>query len=567
VVVDSLRADHVGCYGYQRETTPFLDRVAREGVLFEDVTAQGTYTLPSVASMLTSSYPLAMGSVFAPDGPPLPPGREMIMHLPPVTMPVSLQGELRKLGYHTLGWVGGGFLDPLFGFAQGFDYYHAPEREQTIPLAAQLPHIQERLAAASREPFFLFLHTHDVHNYFQGGRHGLERFDRGYAGRLSDREQLSRTVLSGSAAGLSADDLRYLVDLYDGGIKQTDRLLGSFVDWLFARQWGANTLLAITSDHGEAFGERGVLHHGHGPHPWLVRVPLLIRFPDGRWPRRRVLDPVSLADLMPTLLASLGAGVPAGLAGRSLLPLMSGERDAEPRAALCECSGPILLTRLGRWWHYLLLAEHTEILFDLQADPELETHVTAAEPARLRHMQAALAALSVYASRGYRLVVSGARPKPLQVQLRVSTGFTYFLAPTVWRPGALRVSRSSAGGPIEAADLTLPPGDEPHVVLFEPAKPGAVVVSATMGRRAVGASRYHLGASGASPRRVPLAFSAPPTPAEMMSHDPPVPAAPATWGIWVWLPSALAAGQAVGEPVGPLPRGVEDQLRALGYID
>jgi hypothetical protein len=266
---------------------------------------------------------------------------------------------------------------------------------------------------------------------------------------------------------------------------------------------------------------------------------------------------------------------------------MRGERPEESRPALCECSGPILLARQGRWWRYVLLGQHMELLFDLchsakqrfaakheEAEPQLGADVAAAEPDVIRRLRAALAALSVYGSRGYRLVVAGNRPKALQVQLRAEAGFTYFLAPTVWQEGSLRVSRSSPSGPIEVADLTFPPGDEPEVVLFEAVK-GATAISARMDDRPVGGDRYHLGRSGAPAQRVPLALSGPPTPAELLSEAPPAPVRPlggapgkpADWGIWVWLPTSLAGGGAGTEAVGSLPTSVEDQLRALGYID
>jgi arylsulfatase A-like enzyme len=576
VVVDSLRADHVGCYGYARDTTPFLDHIAREGVLFEDVTAQATYTLPSVASMLTSTYPLMMGSIFDPDQPALSLGRDMIMRLPPVTMPVSLQGELKRMGYRTLGWVGGGFLDPLFGFAQGFHSYHAPERKQTIPLAAQLPHIQREVTADPSHPSFLFLHTHDVHNYFQAAGHSRPTFDQGYRGPLSDGQELASRVLSGSAAGLLPADLQHLVDLYDDQIRHTDGLLGAFIEWLLSQPWGDNTVLVITADHGEAFGERGRLHHGHAPHPWLVRVPLIVRLPGGRWQGRRVPGPVSVVDLMPTLIELAGGSAPPGLAGRSLLPLMArGPAAPAPGSAavpeaspptLCECSGPILLARQGRWWHYTLLGQHLELLFDLEADPNLDHDLTAAATQAVRFLRDALAAQSLYASRGYRLVVAGPRPGPLELQLRAEAGFSYFLAPTTWQRDALRVSRSSASAPVEAANLTLPTGDDAQVLLFEAVK-GAVSITAHMGGQVVGPGRYHLGAATASPERPPVALPGPPVPPQVLADEPPLPAAPPYWGIWVWLPTALAGTQAGQEGVGPLSSSLEDQLRALGYIE
>ena len=573
VVIDALRPDHLGCYGCPRGASPALDRIAAEGILFEDAAAPATWTLPAVAALLASNYPLLMGCLTDTGEPILAPDHPDFPSLPPLAMPVSLQGELRDLGYTTLACVGGGFLDPSFGLAQGFDWYWAPPRTSPTTLADQLAELQRKLSAEPAQPFFLLLHTYAVHDYFQGSRHCLDRFDHGYQGPLTDPEVLSRTVLSGRAEGLSPADLQYLSDVYDGEILYADQQLGPFLDWLLGGPAEGNAVLVITSDHGEAFGGRGALHHGHAPHRSVVQVPLLVRLPGPPGPARRLPLPVSLVDVMPTLVELAGGSPPPGLAGQSLVPLLRGEAPGSPRPAFATCGGPIFLAREGRWWYYTLLANHEEKLYDLEADPHQSDNIAPLRPDQLLRMRRALASLVMYGARGYRLAIAGRRPRPLAVELECDGRFSYLVSPTLWQEGALSVTPitpgpSSPGG--QRVHINVPAGDDPHVILFEAASPeDTVLVSARIGRRNVPARRFRLGARQVAPERVPVKLAGLPPASSLLADTPPAPTDSDDWGLWLWLPTALARPPSAAGPAltSEERAALEDQLRALGYLE
>ena len=248
--------------------------------------------------MLSSSYPLVRGY-----------SQDLFQHqsagivsVAHVAMPVSLQGELRKLGYATYGAVGGGFIDASFGFSSGYDWYWSPPTDRPTFFDDQLAALKQRLSAASSAPFFLLLHTHQTHNYLQGQGDRAGDFGHGYTGRLRDKKVLFATITGGVSRGLSPADLQYLRDLYDGELRETDQLLGQFFGWLLAQPWGKNTVVMLTADHGEAFGEHGLLNHGFAPYRVLSHVPLLLHFPDRAHRGLRVKAPVASADIMPTLL-------------------------------------------------------------------------------------------------------------------------------------------------------------------------------------------------------------------------------------------------------------------------
>jgi arylsulfatase A-like enzyme len=553
VLLDDLRADHLGCYGYPRNTSAFPDSLAERGVVFEDATAQATWTFASVRGMLTSAHRLA---TFAPDlrTPDMPGSGEAPRSEPPA-MVTSLPGELRKAGYETMGCVGGGFLDPRFGCDTGFDWYWSPTT--TPMLGDQLSAVKKRLETTKPQPFFLLLHTYEVHHYRDGRGHGLEQFDRGYTGELKDGDRL-RQALEAGLGSLSAADLEHVLDLYDGEIWHSDRQLRSFFDWLLDQPWARDAIVVITSDHGEAFGEHGLTWHGGPPYRELAHVPLILYRPAGRWQGRRIRQPVSLADLAPTLLDLAGARRPGEMVGRTLVPLAAG-KAASGRPMLCG-SETAVMVRDGPLWYMSWRGTRGEELYDVDRDPGQERNLAGSDPTARAKMRRVLAELAMQASHGYRLAVVGPRDEPLVIETTSTEGFSYFDVPTL-RAGD-RVKIEAASGESKAqrkrkalyegkVKVVLAAGDDPHVILFEPATRGATVrVEAETKTGSVRAERFHLGSKGSAPRGVPVVIGR--GDAE-------------GWGIWLWRPSG-AATEAQESGGGTLSENLEKQLRSLGYL-
>ncbi|MFB3881820.1 MAG: sulfatase [Armatimonadota bacterium] len=571
VVVDALRADHLGCYGYGRATSPMLDSLARRGVLFDEASSQATWTLPSVTSLLTSTYRF----VRRPWRPQDRTQKQLQNSSFPAFQPEgSLQSRLRDVGYETAACVGGGFLDSALGFDGGFDWYWSPKH--TPMLANQLFVVEDRLRSAPTSPFFLLLHTFEVHNYFQGWAHDIGLFDRGYLGPLTDPRLLMDTDLNKSPSELSAADLQYLVDLYDGEIHHTDRYLGLFFEWLLAQPWPRDTVIAITADHGEGLGDHGAITHGGSPYRSAVHVPLILFSRDGRWGARRVREPVALTDLMPTLLELAGAPVPADLAGRSLLPLMEGERQ-QVRPVFAESRGAALMARDERSWYLTYRGERPEELYDVLADPEQTHNIAASSPVELSRMRRAMAGFAMQAARGYRIVVAGPRNAAVTIALESAAGFASFDLPT---QRSAREVRSEVAYPTTSArqpkakvaarrrvTVDVPAGGDVAVILFEPADPDSeVVVSVSSEGKPVARQRIHLGKAGRSPASSTITIGAAGA-ALLKADQPPVPGSPGTWGVWLWLPPRAAeALQPRASAIGELPEALAEQLKALGYL-
>jgi tetratricopeptide (TPR) repeat protein len=290
ISVDTLRADHLGCYQAGRRQTPHIDALAANGTVFSQVSSPFPLTLPAHAALFTSTYPFANG--VRDNGVPLQ------------STAVTLATVLKNAGYRTAAFVGSFVLDRRFGLSRGFAVYDSPfdlhnktatgvgERKR---LGSQVTEAAARwLDGNANAPFFLFLHLYDLHAPYDlpqdpSQRHG----ETGYAAELA----------------------------------YVDRVLGDFLASLDRRGLLQKALIVFTSDHGEGLGEHGESSHGYFIYQSTLHVPLIMHWPAGfqRVPPARVDEPASLLDVAPTILDAAGLARPGGMRGRSLLGARGGE--------------------------------------------------------------------------------------------------------------------------------------------------------------------------------------------------------------------------------------------------
>lgn len=308
IVVDTLRKDHLSAYGYSRPTSRNIEILAAEGVRYDRAFSQAPWTTPSVASMLTSKYPttLRIHNIrnFLQD--------EFFL-LPEV---------LKEVGYTTGGIVSHNFLNSEWGFDQGYDSFNEEhigfQEDISSPgvAADAVAFIDQQTEDA---PFFLFLHFFDPHyNYLL---HDQYDFPAGldYEGPLEPGTDIARI----REMELNESDMEYLHALYDSEIAFTDEHIGRVLDHLRSKGQLKNTLVVLTTDHGEEFDERGYIGHGHELFNEAINVPLILKYPKdfSRSPEAGsiVEETVSLVDLFPTILDVLGLEVGHEIEGRSLL--------------------------------------------------------------------------------------------------------------------------------------------------------------------------------------------------------------------------------------------------------
>lgn len=296
ISIDTLRADHLGCYGYTKDTSPNIDRLARDGTRFTKMTSTCSWTLPSHASMLTGLYPAH--HALENDGVQLP--REI----------PTLAEALQHRGYYTVGVVSHLYVSSAFGLQRGFDVFDETliEGGKTNPLAEQVvDRVLELMRAAPRERFFAFVHFFDPHwDYTPPAPYNRKFTDPDYRGRVNG-QLTSLLPYRDGRVPMPEADRRQAIALYDGEIAYTDAQIGRLLDALREEERLENTVIVLTADHGEEFLEHNRLGHGRRLYREQLHVPLIIcghaQFPPGSVRN----DLVSLVDIAPTLLALTGS--------------------------------------------------------------------------------------------------------------------------------------------------------------------------------------------------------------------------------------------------------------------
>jgi arylsulfatase A-like enzyme len=366
ISIDTLRADHLGCYGYQRPTSPAIDAVAEAGVVFEDASATSPWTFPSHASLLTGLYPRRHGAS--------QPERALAGDV------IHIAAWLQQHGFRTAAVVNSTWFKRP-GMRKGFDdFVFVPETVDAREPSRVTELALLRLRRFDRAtPFFLFLHYYDVHSDYRS----MPEYERMFAGDYRGRANGSTRQLLAFLLGrtdFEEDDVRHLRDLYDAGIRQLDDQLAKIFRDLRNRGLLDQTLLVVTADHGEEFLEHGSLLHGATQYQEVIRAPLVFAgagIPAGV----RVTTPVSLVDVMPTTLAVLGVPIPDSLDGIDLQSLW---KQPDPALAqrllfldatrnITEQGRLVGGSRRGVRWGRFKLEHDAETresrLFDLTLDP------------------------------------------------------------------------------------------------------------------------------------------------------------------------------------------------------
>jgi len=310
ITIDTLRADHLGCYGYGRATTPHIDRLAAQGVLFESLYTTLPRTTQSIATIMTGRYPKSHGA------------RGLFSRLPPANL--TLAEILETQGYDTAAVVSNLFLRPGQGLEQGFAHYDNPQDRwdgdsaQAVTSRA-LDWLKGR---ADRRPFLLWVHYLDPHWTYGPGSPFDRAFDPEFPGPFTLYEDLDRGRLTKGQVifenRLPPREVEHVKALYDGEIAQVDAALADLLDYA-ARPDLQPLLIVLTSDHGESLGEHGY-HFAHGEYLYqgTLRVPLLISFPGRLAAGQRATGLAENVDIAPTIGALLGLNAMQGVDGRPL---------------------------------------------------------------------------------------------------------------------------------------------------------------------------------------------------------------------------------------------------------
>jgi arylsulfatase A-like enzyme len=330
ICIDTLRADRLGCYGYAKNpTSPRIDALAAESILFEDTAAAAAWTKPSVPSFLTGTYPLQHGVY---EGNAKEQDGEKSDVLPPEAD--TLAERFARGGYRTAAFVHNAHLRRGLGCEQGFERYEDKAGDARSIRWSALDWLEE--TSGDERPFLLYLHILDAHWPYGDVPEDYARLFAADTDISPFRGPDSRVLRDGINAGsrtLTESERAGLSALYDGAIRSIDEQLGLLFRELRRRGTWDDTIVCLVADHGEEFLEHGKVGHGHGLWENLLGVPWILRIP-GR-AGERIQEPVALVDLVPTLCAAVGLPIEAPTEGQNRL----GDRLAE-RALFAEHKEP-----------------------------------------------------------------------------------------------------------------------------------------------------------------------------------------------------------------------------------
>ncbi|MEM1448656.1 MAG: sulfatase [Planctomycetota bacterium] len=387
ISIDTLRPDHLGCYGYGRNTSPNIDAIAETGALFEQHISSAPWTLPAHTAMFTSVPDSVHGVVDA---------IRFRLAEEFETLPESFQAA----GYRTAGFFAGPYLHPAFGLGQGFDRYvdcvqTVPDDEvdpdnawsMSDPILRASHHgvTNDKVYArwkeffdevgpdADEEPFFAFVHLWDVHFDFTPPPPFDTMFDPDYDGPMTGRDFFYDPAIN---AAMDPRDRDHIIALYDGEIRWTDETIGRIRHDLSEAGLWENTIVVLTSDHGTELFEHSGKGHRTTLYDEQIRIPLIVHYPGVIAPRRSAAQ-TRMIDLGPTLRDLVGLPAVATTMGESLAPLLRGEVDSlEDRPAVSELMSVGRNLRSLRMPTGKLVTEHEQgqrAWFDLANDPRETT--------------------------------------------------------------------------------------------------------------------------------------------------------------------------------------------------
>jgi arylsulfatase A-like enzyme len=399
IAIDTLRADHLGCYGYARETSPNIDAFVKDAVLFENAFSQASVTAPAFMSIFTSLTPAVHKvGVFKKDRVFQP------LHQQVITLPMIL----KRNGYSTIGLHGGGEVSENLGFDRGFDSYRKWWRGdegtdfQILPQKIDDVRRAIRESKAKGKPLFLFLHHYFCHDpYLHAPEIFCQRFLSEKAAGLptrptdivsaktfkTNRENFWKNVDMSNPKHRS-----HIIALYDGGAYYSDHIFGELIKLLEEEKYYDNSVIIVVADHGEEFYEHSDKLH------WrlfieTLHVPLIVKFPHSEYRGKVIRERVRTFDILPTLIDFLKLKTDHFMQGISFLPLLTGQDQYAPLIVSYahqydpESQDSIRFISNGFVYSNQPSAGTDEWLFDAVNDPKEMNNLASSHPVILKQMR------------------------------------------------------------------------------------------------------------------------------------------------------------------------------------
>lgn len=398
ILIDTLRADYLGTYGFQGDVSPHLDALARDGVVFEKCFSQSPWTKPSVATLFTGLYP-SVHKVYTEEGKFHAKGGGNRSTDALARDAVTLAEALSDRGYSNAAFVANPWLRAAHGFDQGFVKFDTEGADNDQKATVLVDRAKQWLnQVRSDSPFFLYVHMMDVHAPYDAPQEDFEAVRDSPS--LGPSQPLEKRLFDRIPAYMKipewtkqpdAADVRVWRGRYAAGVRFVDRAIGDLVEHL--RQTGRydETLFVVVSDHGEELYDHGAWDHGYRVYDHQIHVPLIVRYPKSQFAGTRVAGVSRIVDLMPTVLSVAGAPLPPLLQGKDLAALVGGADE-----------GRVSVTEAVKWApdmraarsvsHKLVARGGVQQLYDLVRDPREMEDVRTQQADVASRLAAALAA-------------------------------------------------------------------------------------------------------------------------------------------------------------------------------
>ncbi len=388
ITVDTLRADHLSCYGYSKNTSPNIDAVAKEGVIFTQAIANSCWTLPNLASMFTGQYPSSHGVCF--------------WNSKLSEKAQTFAEILKRQGYKTAAFMGGFHGSSIFGLNQGFDLFY--DKKEFAGWNDYKDKVLRWLQHNKKTPFFLFIHTYETHAPYKMPEEYITKYDKGYKGDIfpqeldylfTDRILGDKILIGDRLKPFSMADILHIIALYDGAVSYMDDNLGDLFSEIKKYSLWNKSIIIITSTHGEALMEHEqILSRLHGRlYEEGIHIPLVIKFPYGMFAGVKVDGLVQPIDLMPSLLDFLSILSDIdNMQGKSFMPIVRGDkkkiRDYVYVELFSKRVGWVIAVRSFKWKLIDRLKYPKRIeLYNIKDDPKEQRNLSLLYPDKVKQLK------------------------------------------------------------------------------------------------------------------------------------------------------------------------------------
>jgi len=532
--IDALRADHVSAYGYARETTPNIDLLARNGIAFKECFSTAPWTLPSFFSMMTSTYPSVHKYGTNIHGAIIPERRAAVIWTIGTISPdysiKTLAEILREQGYYTAAFVNNPFLSTEHEMDRGFVEFNQYGPTSVEGVRELLPWLDRHKS----EKFFLFFHVMDPHDF-----------------------SIKGSVINSLPQRFgSADDdaLQIEADKYDTSIHFCDEQMGKLMKNLEDQRLSRDTLVIVTSDHGEELHDRGGTGHGHSLYDELLRVPLIFYLPGLIESAGMSMERASANDIAPTILDLLGLPVPPYYEGQSLMPVVGGA-GLSGRPIFAEALGS------GHEKKTVVIDNHKLIytatsnkfeLYNIKDDPGETRSLTLRLPEVEHRMKQTLQSFVARSNQGFQLMLNPLSALEMcEGTLTTDGAFLHVMPLDLTRPKNFRTRSDS-----REILFRLRSGDGSNGISFEVDPPDASIRLNLTRKGSAPPLGIYVGSSG-EPRRPPLDFYMETLRELGASSKPDM----EKEGLYVWLKESGRKSKSVG-----IDTKTKEKLEALGYL-